>query len=103
MDISSAANTVKYKVEPAAQTGLGATLGEGLQGMRSAGAQLHSSAHSIATSYTQVNGGQLTPSQTEGLATDLINQRQAQLLFSASAEVVSVADELAGKLLDEIV
>lgn len=108
MDISPAANpfasSARFTADSApVNGGLGSTLNEGLNGIQSASGQLLNSAHSIATSYSTVQPTELNASQAADLAADLVNQRQAQVLFTASAEVVSVADELAGKLLDEMV
>ncbi|BFM09071.1 hypothetical protein R50071_42750 [Halioxenophilus aromaticivorans] len=86
-----------------ANTGLSASFTTGVNGMQSAGGQILNSAQNIATSYSDVGSVNFDPSRTADIATELVNQRQAQLLFNASAEVVSVSDELAGKLIDEIV
>lgn len=83
--------------------GLGSALQTGVQGMQTASGQLLDAAHGIATTYSSVGAPALENNQVADLASNLLNQRQAQLLFTASAEVVSVADELAGKMIDEIV
>ena len=90
------------RVDSGANAGLSSTLNQGVNGMQSASGQLLQSANSIATSYTEV-GNSFDPTKAAQLASDLVSQREAQLLFTASAEVVSVADELAGKMIDEIV
>ncbi len=109
MDIPSSAssglynNAVSKRFDASPSGGLSETLNQGVNGLQNASGQLLQSAHNIATSYSEVGANGFDPSKTADLAKDLVNQRQAQLLFTASAEVVSVADELAGKMIDEIV
>jgi len=87
-----------------ANTSLNSAFNEGVYGMQSATEKFVNAAQSIATSFQRVDdhGEWVFPNEAD-LAKALIDQRQAQLLFIASADVVSVSDELAGKIINEIV
>ena len=83
--------------------GFGRVINEGVNGIRNASADLLASANTIsrasAASESQLAGLISEQDLTEAV----VQQREAQVLFNASAEVVSVGNEQAGRLIDEIV
>ncbi len=81
----------------------GSVLNEGVNGLRNASSELLNAANTIArSSVTPENRSAEFVSQQD-LAQAVVEQREAQVLFNASAEVVSVADEVSGRIIDEIV
>ena len=90
-----------YPTPTANEAGGTTVLGEGVRGIQNASEGLLNAAKTIASAATS-NSNAEAPSNFE-VANALIDQRQNQTFFDASAKVVSVADELAGKIIDEIV
>lgn len=83
--------------------GVGSVINEGVNGIRNAGADLLASANTIASA-SRSQESELAGFVTEqDLSRAVIEQRQAEVLFNASAEVVAVGDDLAGRLIDEVV
>jgi flagellar hook protein FlgE len=91
----------------------------GLSGMQAAQVRLSASAHNVANSQTEgfrrqtvqaqtePSGGAITrlgtaPVPGEALATDLVDQRLAQHLFTANLRTVQAADRMLGSLLDAV-
>lgn len=91
----------------------------GLSGMHAAQVRLGVSAHNVANTQTEgfrrqqvvaqaaPSGGVVTQLSTatvpgDELATDLVDQRLAQHLFTANLRTVQTADRLLGSLLDAV-
>ncbi|WP_317931170.1 hypothetical protein [Halioxenophilus sp. WMMB6] len=82
--------------------GIGSVLNEGVSGIRNASEQLYSAATTLANVGTTYQSEGVLVSDAD-ITNALVQQRQGQVLFDASAKVVSVADDLAGRLIDEVV
>ena len=91
----------------------------GLSGMQAAQVRLGVSAHNVANTQTEGFRRQTVVAQTEpsggvstrlgttavageALATDLVDQRLAQHLFTANLRTVQTADRMLGSLLDAV-
>lgn len=86
-------------LEVEANSGLGSVFSQGVSGLRSAGQELLGAAKTIASA----GSGEDSSATLSDIASALIDQRKSLQFFDASAKVVSVADELSGKIINDIV